>query len=165
MTHSRKTGPAEFTGRHMLAIMIFFFGVIIAVNVTMATIARTSWSGFVVRNSYVASQEFNERAAAARQQAARGWTSTLELAEGQVSFGLSDRQGQTIPLRSASVVLKSPMTDATDRVVELAVAGSRAGGGIDVRDGTWVVEVLADTHDGLAWHETRRITITGESLR
>ncbi|MGL4592937.1 MAG: FixH family protein, partial [Aestuariivirga sp.] len=30
------TAPREFTGRHMLASILAFFGVIIAVNLTMA---------------------------------------------------------------------------------------------------------------------------------
>ena len=68
----RTVRSGEFTGRHMLAAMLAFFGVIIAVNITMAVFAQTSWTGFVVRNSYVASQEFNGKVAAARAQAALG---------------------------------------------------------------------------------------------
>ena len=49
----------EFTGRHMAIIMVAFFGVIIAVNLTMATLASRSWTGLVVKNSYVESQKFN----------------------------------------------------------------------------------------------------------
>lgn len=60
----------EFTGRHMLAIMIAFFGVIIAVNVTMAVMAGRSWTGIVVEDTYIASQEFNSRVAEGRAQAA-----------------------------------------------------------------------------------------------
>ena len=54
----------EFTGKHMLAIMIAFFGVVFAVNFTMVYFSRHSWTGLVVENSYVASQEFNEKTAA-----------------------------------------------------------------------------------------------------
>lgn len=61
-----------FTGRHMLATMIGFFGVIMAVNFTMARFAYSTFGGVVVENSYVASQEFN------------GW---LELAEAQEALG------------------------------------------------------------------------------
>ena len=57
----------------MLSIMLAFFGVIIAVNVVMATLASTSWTGLVVENSYVASQEFNRKAEESRAQAALGW--------------------------------------------------------------------------------------------
>lgn len=51
-----------FTGRHMLATILTFFGVVIAVNLTMATLASTSWTGLVVENTYVASQQFNRKA-------------------------------------------------------------------------------------------------------
>ena len=52
---------AVFSGRHMLLTMLAFFGVIIGVNLTMAWFARSSWTGLVVENSYVASQEFNAK--------------------------------------------------------------------------------------------------------
>ncbi|ESY87148.1 FixH family protein, partial [Mesorhizobium sp. LNHC229A00] len=71
-TTTRK--PREFTGRHMLAIIPAFFGVVIAVNLTMATLANTSWTGLVVENTYVASQQFNRKAEEGRAQAALGWT-------------------------------------------------------------------------------------------
>jgi nitrogen fixation protein FixH len=48
----------QFTGgtwRRMVA----FFGVVIAVNLTMARLAIGSFGGVVVENSYVASQKFN----------------------------------------------------------------------------------------------------------
>ena len=50
------TGKAvrPFTGRHMAAIMVAFFGVVIAVNVYMARLATSTFTGVVVENSYVA---------------------------------------------------------------------------------------------------------------
>jgi nitrogen fixation protein FixH len=63
----------RFTGWHMLATMVGFFGVVIAVNVTMARIAIGSFGGVVVENSYVASQEFNGWLDAAEAQEALGW--------------------------------------------------------------------------------------------
>ena len=68
-----RTG-GEFTGRHMLGIMLAFFATVIAVNVTMAMFASKSWTGFVVRNSYVASQEFNERS----EERRRPWDGTVD---------------------------------------------------------------------------------------
>ncbi len=61
-----RTSQPRFTGYHMAAIMVSFFGVVIAVNFTMAWYATSSWSGLVVENTYVASQQFNSRAAAMR---------------------------------------------------------------------------------------------------
>lgn len=62
-----------FTGRHMLIIMIAFFGVVIAVNFTMATLASSTFSGVVVDNSYVASQHFNRWLDEAKTERALGW--------------------------------------------------------------------------------------------
>lgn len=64
----------EFTGRKMAAILVAGFGVVIAVNFTMAAIASGSFSGVVVENSYVASQKFNGWLEKAEKQKALGWT-------------------------------------------------------------------------------------------
>lgn len=64
---------APFTGRHMAAIMIAFFGVVIAVNVMMARFAIGTFGGVVVENSYVASQHFNRWLDEAKQEKTLGW--------------------------------------------------------------------------------------------
>lgn len=64
----------RFTGWHMAGILVAFFGVVIAVNFTMAGYARSTFGGVVVENSYVASQEFNGWLEAARAQEELGWT-------------------------------------------------------------------------------------------
>jgi nitrogen fixation protein FixH len=68
-----------FTGRHMLTVMVGFFGLIIAVNLTMARLASDTFGGSIVANSYVASQRFNGWLQAARDQKALGWQSDLVL--------------------------------------------------------------------------------------
>lgn len=108
----------EFTGRHMLLIMIAFFGVIIGVNVLMATVASRSWTGLVVKNSYVASQNFNAELEAARQQAGLGWNSHLAIDGRSVSVQLSDSDG---PLAAMAVEVKlaRPTNEASDRLLTL----------------------------------------------
>jgi nitrogen fixation protein FixH len=64
---------SSFDGRHMAAIFAGGFGIVIAVNMAMATMAVDSFHGTVVDNSYVASQNYNgwlDKAAASR---ALGW--------------------------------------------------------------------------------------------
>ena len=51
----------KFTGKHALAVFVGAFGVIIAVNLVLAYNAVKTFPGLEVKNSYVASQEFNER--------------------------------------------------------------------------------------------------------
>src|SRR5690606_31679205 len=59
-----------FTGWHMFGAMVLFFGVIISVNLYMAWQATHTWSGLVVKNTYIASQEFNGKVAEAKALAA-----------------------------------------------------------------------------------------------
>jgi nitrogen fixation protein FixH len=63
----------RFTGWHFTAIIIAFFGVVIAVNLTMAMFAMRTFGGVVVENSYVASQKYNGWLDAARKQDRLGW--------------------------------------------------------------------------------------------
>ncbi|MEE4452405.1 FixH family protein [Novosphingobium resinovorum] len=62
-----------FNGKHMTAILVAGFGVVLAVNVTMATLASTTFGGIVVENSYVASQDFNRWLDEAAKEKALGW--------------------------------------------------------------------------------------------
>jgi len=62
-----------FTGRHMAAVLVCFFGVVIAVNMLNAHYASSTFGGEVVENSYVASQEFNRWLDEANSEKALGW--------------------------------------------------------------------------------------------
>lgn len=155
----------EFTGRHLAYIMIAFFAVIIAVNATMATIAGTSWTGFVVRNSYVASQEFNDKVAAAREQAALGWEGVLDISDGRISATLVDAAGRPVDLESARLVLRNPATDRDDRSIALAARGTAFTAPWAARDGLWIAELVVTARDGTPWHETRRIVLEEGRLK
>lgn len=64
----------RFTGWHLTAIIVAFFGVVIAVNLTMAVLATRTFGGVVVENSYVASQKYNDWLEAAKRQQQLAWT-------------------------------------------------------------------------------------------
>lgn len=68
------SAPRTFTGRHMTAILVAFFAVVIAVNVLMARLATSTFGGVVVENSYVASQHFNRWLEEASAEKALGWS-------------------------------------------------------------------------------------------
>ncbi len=87
----------EFTGRHMLFIMLGMFGTIIAVNLIMARFAVSTFGGTVVDNSYVASQDYNRWLAEAREQEALGWSFELRLTPDRfVDVAASPRDGALI---------------------------------------------------------------------
>jgi nitrogen fixation protein FixH len=154
--------PREFTGGHMLALMIAFFGVIISVNLALATFARSSWTGMIVANSYVASQHFNERAAEGRAQAALGWSGSLEIGAEGIRYRLVDRAGAPILPRAVKVSLRRPAYAAEDQTVVLASSGAGAfTAGQAVRDGIWIVEVDADAGLAAPYRDVRRIVVRG----
>lgn len=161
MTPHQPGQDRRFTGRHMLMIMLAFFGVIIAVNITMATVAGMSWTGFVVRSSYVAGLEFDDKVAAARKQRALGWSAMLTIAGGEAAVRLVDAHGATIPLRTATLTLRSPVSDARDRTVDLSAGAAT----LDIGDGAWIADVQAETSDGTPWREARRIHIRDGRLQ
>jgi nitrogen fixation protein FixH len=154
------SAPREFTGRHMLLIMLVFFGTIIAVNLVMATFASTSWTGLVVKNSYVASQQFNEKAAEGREQAARNWKPVLGLKAGEVSFRLNDSLGTQVPLKAVSVTFRRPAYEAEDMVIDL----TRRSDGVfaiqtAIRDGIWIIESSADFGGARPYRDTQRVVM------
>lgn len=81
MSHTKGT----FTGKHMAAVFVGGFGVVIAVNLAMASFAVRSFHGTVVDNSYVASQNFNDWLNKAEASKALGWQAVPERrADGRV---------------------------------------------------------------------------------
>src|SRR3546814_12110259 len=79
MTDKRERKP--FTGRHAAMILIAFFGVVISINMVMASFALSTFGGTVVDNSYVASQHYNKRLERADAQDRPGWEQSHAVAE------------------------------------------------------------------------------------
>ena len=134
-----------FTGWHMAAITISFFAVIIAVNLTLAVFASTSWTGLVVANSYVASQSFNRDAEIARQQQALGWKMNLAVDRSLAKITILDRAGLPMAGLSLRAVLQRPTDEAGDQILNLRDAGA----GVYMADatigsGVWVADITAE---------------------
>lgn len=114
MQQEARAMPKPFTGWHMTAILVAFFGVVIAVNVFMARNAISTFGGTVVDNSYIASQKYNGWLAKAEAQAALGWQAKVRLAADRHSIvTLADKSGA--PLSGAKIILvaKHPVGLAT----------------------------------------------------
>jgi len=80
----------RFTGWHAAIILVAFFGTVATVNFTMAGFASSTFGGVVVKNSYVASQEFNRWLDQAAASDALGWEAeATRLADGRIAVTLS----------------------------------------------------------------------------
>lgn len=79
----------KFDGRHMSAILVAGFAVVIAVNVYAAVVAKRTFGGVVVDNSYVASQDYNRWLDEAARERALGWHATpLRRVDGRIQATL-----------------------------------------------------------------------------
>ncbi|WP_075997094.1 FixH family protein [Salaquimonas pukyongi] len=147
----------KFTGWHMLAIMVAFFGVIVSVNLTLAWYANSSWTGLVVKNSYVASQKFNDKQAERRRQIALGWKAGIEYQEGVLAVQLEDADGKPVVLNVLEARVGRPAFESEDR----AVVFVPSGGGIyraetQLSSGIWRAELkTADTPEKTWEHAIR----------
>ncbi len=162
----RPLQPKQFTGWHMLAIMIAFFGTIIAVNLTMAVYANTSWTGLVVQNTYVASQEFNEKVAEFRAQEALGWKGSLTISGDGIRYTLVDASGSPVAAEGVTVAFRRPAYEAEDwqATLERAPDGAFVAQA-PVRDGIWVINTEAKIRNAPPYLESRRVVVAGGELK
>lgn len=150
----------EFTGWHMLAIMVAFFSVIITVNLTMAYFARSSWTGFVVENTYVASQKFNQKAAEGRAQAALGWKPEFALADGTIQYRLIDSSGDVVAAKQVTVSFRRPASASEDQdVVLIRQPDASFSAPVELHDGLWIAEIHSEVGSDHPYRDVRRLTL------
>ena len=144
----------QFTGRHMAMIMVGFFGVIIAVNFTMARYATSTFGGIVVENTYVASQHFNRWLAQAEASEALGWEAKVERQDnGRLAVQLTGAPaGVTLAAEARHPLGHQPDADLT---FEYRGAG-RFLSREDLPAGRWILR-LAATDGERTWRQEKRL--------
>ncbi len=114
--------PRPFTGRKLLLVLVGFFGVVIAVNLFMALAATRSFTGAVVKNGYVASQDFNDWLAEGRRQKALGWTLAVTASRnGAVVDAM--HEGRPLGGFTGDVLFRHPMNERKDIKLPLRQTG------------------------------------------
>lgn len=154
-----ETKQREFTGKHMILVVGLFFGTIITVNLILAYFATTSWTGLVVESSYVASQQFNEKLAAQKVQAALGWTPILHYQNGRIEFELSDAAGKPVVAGFAEAELKRPSHEREDQVITLLANEAAFVADYTLAKGAWDVFVTVTSEDGTPFIYRERIVV------
>lgn len=106
----------EFTGYHITAILVAFFGLIIAVNLVMAHAATRTFGGLLAKNGYVASRDYNRWIAASEAQDQLGWTLESTVAEGHLVLRL---KGVSNP--RVRVAAEHPLGGTPPHAIEMAL--------------------------------------------
>lgn len=139
-------GKFRLKGWHVLAGMIAFFGVIIAVNTVFITLALGSFPGEETRRSYVQGLAYNDVLAEREAQAALGWSAAANLTETQVLIAVTDAQGDPVSNLALTGALQHPADMENDQVLafEELRPGVYAAGVQGLAQGQWRLTAEAE---------------------
>jgi nitrogen fixation protein FixH len=152
----------EFTGRRMAFVMVSFFTVVVSVNVLLAVLANSSWTGLVVQNSYVASQHFDEVTSKLEKSAAMNFQAGLSYRDGQVRLLLRDAGGKAIPVRSIVLKLGRPSHESEDRTLPMTCsAAGDCVAAVTLGPGVWAGEADAELSSMEIWSRPVRLIVKG----
>lgn len=153
--------PWHLTGRHVLAMLIAFFGVVFAVNGYFLVSALSTHTGVVAVEPYRKGLAYNLRIAADARQAALGWRDEIAFApDGSVAIAILDRDGRRVRNLAVEGSIGRPSTAGHDQ----ALRTKQDDGGLHhaatgpLGEGAWIVsiEVRISSSDAEPVYRARR---------
>jgi len=138
------------TGRTVLFFTVGAFAVIIGVNITMAVLAVGTFPGLEVKNSYVASQEFDAKREA---QERLGWQVRTDYSLGLLTVSFIDAQGLPVEPTDFSVLIGRTTEAADDIRPAFSGINGRYSTPLDLDHGKWMMVVEAKAEDGTEFRQ------------
>jgi nitrogen fixation protein FixH len=163
MTTMTATG-FTLKGRHVLAMLLLFFGTVFGVNFYMARVAIQTFSGLEAEKPYQSGLKYNEVIAAAREQAERNWkveATVLSQADG-VLLTVTQRDGAGVV--TPGLAMRATFMHPADRRRDVSVALTPAGDGrfsasAPVAAGRWDLQIEAQKEDALLFRSVNRTDV------
>ena len=128
----------KLTGWHATAILVAFFGIVIAVNVTMATFATSTFGGKLADNGYVASQDYNKWIAKADAQEALGWSVEPRVEDGHLVIAVDGVSDPRLSITARHPLGRGDEKPLAMRMVDPALARSVE----PLPEGRWKLHIL-----------------------
>ena len=147
----------RLTGLHVFAMFGFAFGAIIVVNMTLALNAVRTFPGLEVKNSYVASQGFEE---ARSSQEALDWDVSAELKGGELIVRF-DQAGAAIAPEIVSAVFGRATTVASDQTPQFDFHQGAYRAQVTAGLGNWNLRVVARAADGTQFKQRIIVEVEG----
>lgn len=139
---------------------VIFFGVVIALDTTFATIAVRTQTGVVTDHPYERGVDYNNVVNAANAQEALGWKGTISYENKTLHFTLVDKKGIPVIAEKAKADFYRPAMSGMDFSTTLY---STAAGIFEISpsfpaQGLWEVRVYADLK-GTSFQQSKRIVV------
>ncbi|MBN2907601.1 MAG: FixH family protein [Rhodobacteraceae bacterium] len=150
----------ELTGRKVLIITVSAFAVVIGVNLTLAFQAVSTFPGLEVKNSYVASQEFNELRNA---QVALGWTLTAEY-DAEVSLlrlRFVGEDGRPADVAELALTIGRATQVKDDQTPKFEYYNGVFSAPVTLEPGYWNLRLSARSRDGTEFRQRVQLFVEG----
>ena len=144
----------QLRGRHVLMILLGAFGVIILANLALTVAAVRSFPGMDIKNSYVASQQFEAKR---MSQERLGWQSHAEYGDGTLSVAVNTVNDRPAQLEDLSIRIGRPTHQRSDQWPDFRFDGSHYTAAIMLEPGYWNIDLRASALDGTAF--TQQLTL------
>lgn len=144
------TTSRPLTGRHVAMIFVIGFSIIISVNLLLAYSAISTFPGLEVKNSYVASQKFDENRMA---QTALGWSVLAQARGDDVVLSITDAQGAPVEVASLEATLGRATHVRDDQTPAFVFDGSRYVAPAQLAPGNWNLRMKALAEDGTVFQQ------------
>ncbi len=139
----------EIKGWHVFAGFAAAFGLIIAVNVTLAYNAVATFPGLETKNSYVSSQNFDADRAA---QKALGWSLDVAVEGSMLRLAFRDNSGPVRP-EITQAILGRPTHTGEDRIPAFKFDGDVFWAPVSLTPGNWNLRLEARAEDGTLFRQ------------
>jgi nitrogen fixation protein FixH len=154
----------ELKGGHVLALLLAFFGITIAVNAAFTAYAISTFSGEDVTKPYLRGLEYNRTLAERSAQTGLGWKAEIAVsrdgADALIVVRIADRNGQPLSSLAVEATLRRPTNAALDKTLALDPIGGGEYRAVarDIIAGQWDVIARAKG-DGASFEAERRVVL------
>ena len=158
----------KIEGRHVLAIFIAFFGVMLAANGAFVYFALSTFGGVETEDAYRKGLDYNATLGEANAQASLGWKPALALdAEtGTLTLKVADAAGKPVTGLKITGVLMRPVTNTADRKLD---GFQEQAGGVYVErldqlePGAWIADLAMQWETGIPFKMRERLWLPPKS--
>jgi len=156
--------PRPLTGRMVLFYLLAFFSVVFAVNIVMARIAVSSFSGVETESAYKAGLTFKNDVAAAHAQDARHWAVEATLQKGgaatRIAISARDAESRAIAGLVPEIRLAHPTDRRRDVMLEaIEVAPGQFECETPLHQGQWDLVISLKRAEDTVFRSKSRIAL------